>query len=174
MAPRCPALLEPLPCYLLMLTFRSLRTAPKAQLLGCDPHQGTQLRPLPRQPGQARTLIPADSPPDSRKEGSEGEAGAPRGGRVLIRSDLLALRSPTATVTKMPARDPLSPQNSPDPGPRLTCLLRWLPPSQRRLGLQLRPRRSWAHPAGDFETSAAPAPPRRWGKPRPRGGNQRK
>lgn len=149
---------------------------PKARFLGCDPHQGTQLRPLPRQPGQARTLIPADSPPDSRKEGSgpRERRALQGGGRVLIRSDLLALRNPTATVAKTPARDTLLPRIPQTQAPRLTCLLRWLPPSQRRLGLQLRPRRSWAHPAGDFETSAAPAPPRRLGKPRPRGGNQRK
>lgn len=99
-----------------------------------------------------------------------------RGGRSEGREGPEPLRpparhNPMVTVAKTSARDP---QDSPDPGPRLTCLLRWLPPSQRPLGLQLRPRRSWAHPAGDFETSAAPAPPRRWGKPRPRGGNQRK
>lgn len=172
MAPRCPALLEPLPCYLLMLTFRSLRTAPKARLLGCDLHQGTQLRPLPRQPGQARTLIPADSPPDSRKEGSEGEAGAPKSGRVLIRSDLLALRSPTATVTKTPARDPHPEFPRPRPPTDLPPPL--APTVSEAARAPASPCRSWAHPAGDFETSAAPAPPRRWGKPRPLGGNQRK
>lgn len=83
---------------------------------------------------------------------------------ALVRSDLPAPQPPTAITAKTPTRDPQGPR---DPGPPLTCLLLWLPPSQLPLRLQLRPRRSWAHPAGDFETSAAPAPPRCWGKPRP-------
>lgn len=66
----------------------------------------------PEAAGQAGTSAPADSTPDSRKEGSEGAAGAPR---TLVRSDLQAPQPPTATTAKTPTRDPFRPPGSPGP-----------------------------------------------------------
>lgn len=171
---RHPALLEPLPPYLPFETFRLLRTDPMAPHLGCDRGRGPRLRPLPRRPGQARPGHPRTPLPTAGRKGRR-ERRALRGAGGPWSAQTSRLRKPpTATTAKTPTETPL-PQGPRDPGPPLTCLLLWLPLSQRLLRLQLRPRRSWAHPAGDFETSVAPAPPRCWGgKPRPRGGNRRK
>lgn len=130
---------------------------------GCYRSRSGQGRLGPRHP---RTPLPTAGRKGRRERRALRGAGGPWSAQT---SRARSLRRP-----QPPRRPPENPQGPRDPGPPLTCLLLWLPPSQRPLRLQLRPRRSWAHPAGDFETSAAPAPPRCWGKPRPRGGNQRK
>lgn len=150
-----------------------LRTDPMAPHLGCDRGRGPGLRPLPRRPGQARTWAPADSSPDSRKEGSEGAAGAPRGGRTLVRSDLQAPQASDGhnRQDSHPRRPPGS------PGPRTPA----------DLPLALAPTVSTAAQAPAPAAPLMGAPCRRLrnqrcsrpapllgGKPRPRGGNRRK
>lgn len=162
--PASPAPLLPL------RTFRLPRTAPRAPHPGCDRSAEPGCASSRNHRGRLGPGTRGAPLPTAGRKGSEEAAGAPRAGRVPIRSDLRAPQPPTATTTEAPARGP--PRTPPDPGPRLTCLLLWLPPSQLPLRLPLRPRRSRAHPAG--ETGVAPAPPRRWGKSRPRGRNRRK